>query len=309
VATNAGLYLPLPVPSKPWESISIDFVLGLPPTSRRSDSVMVVVDRFSKTCHFVPCRKTSDATYVVGLFFKEIYKLHGVPSSIVSDRDAKFLAHFWRTLWRKIDTNLNFSTSFHPQIDGQTEVTNRSLGNLLRCLIGDNPREWESILPLAEFAYNSSLNRSTQAAPFEVVYGYKPASVTELIPLPVPAKAHPKALDMVTHMQQVHCEVKERIEASNAKYKTKADQHRRQVAFKEGDLVWVTLTKDRHPAGPFVKLHDRKVGPCRVLKKINENAYKVELPAHLQVSNSFNVQHLTPYYQDDDQDEDLVQAC
>ena len=84
-------------------------------------------------------------------------------------------------------------------------------------MIGDNPREWESVLPLAEFAYNSSLNRSTQAAPFEVVYGYKLASVTELIPMPVPAKAHPKALDMVTHMQQVHSEVKERIEASNAK--------------------------------------------------------------------------------------------
>jgi hypothetical protein len=160
-SSNAGLYLPLPVPSKPWEHVSMDFVMGLPPTSKRSDSIMVVAYQFSKMTHFMACKKVHDASSIVGLYFKDIYKLHGLPSSIVSNRDSKFLAHFWRTLWKKLGTNLDYNTSFHPQTDGQMEVVIRSLGNLLCCLIKENPRESEAILPLAEFAFNASINRTT----------------------------------------------------------------------------------------------------------------------------------------------------
>jgi hypothetical protein len=199
-ATNAGLYLPLPVPTTPWECISMDFIQGLPPTTKRSDSILVVVDRFSKMGHFIPCKKTTDASHVPDLFFREVYKLHGLPSSIVSDRDSKFLAHFWRTLWKKLDTSLDYSTTFHPQIDGQTEVTNRSLGNMLRALVGDNPKGWESILPLAEFAFNCSLNRSSQHTPFEVMYGTNPPSVLDLVQLPMPKRMHPKAEELAEMM-------------------------------------------------------------------------------------------------------------
>jgi hypothetical protein len=132
---NTRLYQPLPIPERPSDAISMDFVLGLPRMQRGCDSIFLVVDIFSNMAHFIPCQKTSDGTHAANMFFKEVVRLHDLPKSIVLDRDTKFVGHFWRTMWKKLGKNLSFISSYHPQTDGETEVVNKSLGNLLRSLI------------------------------------------------------------------------------------------------------------------------------------------------------------------------------
>ncbi|XP_074299011.1 uncharacterized protein LOC141630013 [Silene latifolia] len=179
-----GLYTPLPVPNQPWSEVSMDFILGLPRTQRGKDSIMVVVDRFSKMAHFIPCHKTDDASNVADLYYKEIVRLHGIPLTIVSDRDMKFLSYFWKTLWRLVGIKLLFSTSHHPQTDGQTEVTNRTLGSLLRGLVSKSTKDWDIKLAHAEFAYNRTPSVTTGRAPFEIVYGVNPFLPIDLVPIP-----------------------------------------------------------------------------------------------------------------------------
>jgi hypothetical protein len=179
-----GLYLLLPDPSAPCEDILTDFVLRSAKTRRRRDSVFVVVDHFSKMAYFIPCHKTDNAPHIADLFFSNVVRLHGMPNTIVSDRDAKFLGHFWRTLWNKLGTKLLFSTTCHPQMNGQTEVVNHILSTMLQAVLNTNLKLWEECLPNVEFAYNRVVHSTTKFSPFQVVSGFNPRAPIDLMPLP-----------------------------------------------------------------------------------------------------------------------------
>jgi len=198
---------------------------------------MVVVDRFSKMAHFIPCHTTNYATQVANLYFKEIVRLHGIPKSMVSDRDSKFLSHFWLTLWRKLGTQLKFSTTCHPQTDGQTEVTNRTLGTLLRVLVKKHLKKWDELLPHAEFAFNRVPSKSTQLSPFQVVCGYNPRSPLDLIPIPTPTKFSSEAEKRAKEIQELHARVRDNIAKANERAMQSANKRPKEVHFQPGDLV------------------------------------------------------------------------
>jgi transposase InsO family protein len=163
----------LPIPEKKWEVITMDFITGLPRMNKQHDSILVVVEKLTKDAHFVPVKTTHTSTNIVEIFMKEIARLHGIPRTIVSDRDTKFTSNFWRGLFKIFGTNLNFSTSYHPQTDGEIERVNRIIEDMMRMYVMDKPSKWEDYLHLVEFAYNNGYQDSLRMRPFEALYGRK----------------------------------------------------------------------------------------------------------------------------------------
>ena len=227
-------------------------------------------------------------------------RLHGVPKFITSDWDTKFISHFWRTLWKHFDTSLNYSSTSHPQTDGQTEVVNRTLGNLIRCISGEKPKQWDLALSQAKFAYNSSVSRSTSKSPFAIVYCVPPKHALDLVPLLELIEVSQAAKNMAEHIQAMQEEVRQKLEATNAKYKEVADKKRCEKIFNVGDLVLVYLRKERFPVGTYNKLKDKKYGPFQITKKINDNAYVVALPPNMNISSTFNVADMYDYHPPDE---------
>ena len=179
----------------------------------------------------------------------------------------------------EMGTKLSYSTTCHPQTDGQTEVTNRTLGTLLRALIRLRSTVWNLLLPHAEFAFNKAPSRTTVVSPFKIVYGLDPLGPLDLVPRPLDQRPSADAEQRVKEIQQLHEKVRARIEKSNLSYAAQANKHRKLRVFQPRDLVWIHLRKERFPAQRKTKLMPRADGPFEVLERINDSAYKVDLPS------------------------------
>ncbi|KAK1649256.1 hypothetical protein QYE76_067061 [Lolium multiflorum] len=290
-----GLYMPLPIPYAPWSDISMDFVLGLPRTKHGHDSIFVVVDRFSKMAHFIPCHKSDDASHIASLFFREVVRLHGIPASIVSDRDVKFMSYLWKSLMAKFGVKLLFSSSSHPQTDGQTEVVNRSLSTLLRTLVKTNLKSWEDCLPHAEFAYNRAKHSTTARSPFMVVYGFEPPTALDILPLPLHERTNMDFDERTTAIKKLHEETRATIQEHVLRQANRLNAKKKERVFEEGDLVWIHLRKERFPQERNSKLKPRGDGPFKVLKRINNNAYVIDIPTSKYVEHQDHGEDVTPW--------------
>ncbi|KAG8069341.1 hypothetical protein GUJ93_ZPchr0005g15817 [Zizania palustris] len=222
----AGLLQPLPVPSQIWMDISLDFVEGLPTVYGKS-VILTVVDRFSKYAHFIALGHPYSACSVATVFFSEIVRLHGIPSSIVSDRDSVFIGKFWQELFRLAGVKL-YSTAFHPQSDGQTKAVNKSIAMYLRCLTGDRLKQWLRWLSWAEYCYNTSFQASLRETPFSVVYGRPPPSIQSYEPGSSRVAAVAKNLQ---ERDEFLVDIRERLVQAQEDYKKYYDEQHRDVEF------------------------------------------------------------------------------
>jgi hypothetical protein len=291
----SGLLQPLPIPEGKWESIGMDFIVGLPCTAKGFDSILVIIDRLSKMVHLVPTMATATAADVAQLFVDHVVKLHGFPQSIVSDRDSKFTSTFWTTVCELWGLKRAMSTAFHPATDGQTERVNRMLEEYLRCYVSPLQDDWDRFLPMAEFAINDSYQVSIGMTPFYMTYGYHPHLPNRL---GEPGKDNPAGKLFVENIQKAVKRAKEVWAAAQQRQKMHADSKRKDVQFAPGDMVLLSTANIILRTPGTQKLLPRFIGPFKVLKQVGTVAYKLKLPDAMKVHPVFHVSLLKAYRAD-----------
>lgn len=289
--TPAGLLQPLPIPDTRWHTVTLDFMVRLPKTVNKFDAILVFVDKLTKMVHLVPTTTDVSAEETARLFISNVFRLHGLPSVFISDRDSKFTSHFWSYLCKALGIKKSLSSAFHPQTDGQTERTNRVVEEVLRHFCEANSRTWDSMLPIVEFALNNHKSAATGETPFFLNYGLHPMTPISVDFVP---KDRIPSLDAVLHnLDATLVRVKRLLQAAQARMAAYANKSRSDVKFAVGDYVMLS-TKNISLVGNK-KLLPRYIGPFKIVKMINPVAAQLFLPEHMLIHDVFHVSLLRHY--------------
>ncbi|GKC96566.1 putative reverse transcriptase domain-containing protein [Tanacetum coccineum] len=288
----SGLLIQPEIPTWKWERITMDFVTKLPKTSSGHDTIWVIVDRLTKSAHFIPTKATDSMETLTRLYIKEIVSRHGVPISIISDRDSHFTSRFWQSMQNALGTQLDMSTAYHPETDGQSERTIQTLEDMLRACVIDFGKGWERHLPLVEFSYNNSYHACIKVAPFEALYGRKcrsPVCWAEVgdVQLTGPEIIHETTKKIV--------QIRQRLQAARDRQRSYANVRRKPLEFQIRDRVMLKVSPRKGVIrfGKRGKLNPRYIRPFKILKRVGPVAYTLELPEELSnVHNTFHVSNL-----------------
>ena len=292
----AGLLHPLPVPALKWDSVTMDLITCLPKSAKGHDAIVVFVDRLTKMVHFQPCSTTCTGLDLASMFMWQVFRLHGMPKEIISDRDPRLMSDLWQSICSMLNVKHRKSTAFHPQTDGQTERVNRVLEEVLRHFVNPNQNNWDDLLPTAEFAINSAYHESIKTTPFYLTYGCVPRT-----PLTVHLESKtPAAQDFVREAQVALQRVKDTLYAAQRRYKALYDQKRRDVELKVGEKVLLNTKNIKFTPSSSRKLMPRWIGPYEIVKVVNPVAYKLSLPGPMQrLHDVFHISLLKPFVASD----------
>ncbi|XP_059306316.1 uncharacterized protein LOC132057727 [Lycium ferocissimum] len=293
-----GVLQRMPIPEWKWERITMDFVMGLPKTLGKFDSIWVIVDRLTKSAHFVPVQVSYTTEKLAKMYIRDIVRLHGVPISIVSDRGTIFTSRFWRAFHEELGTRLDLSTTFHPQTDGQSERTIQVLEDMLRACVIDFGGHWDQHLPLVEFAYNNSYHSSIGMAPFEALYGRRCRSPVGWFD---GFEARPWSTDLLRESLDRVRVIQAKLLAAQSRQKMYADRKVRDLEFAIGDqvLLKVSPMKGVMRFGKKGKLSPRYIGPFKIIGRMGDVAYELALLQGLAgVHPIFHVSMLKKYHAD-----------